>query len=299
MRCEKPGKICESLWFLGRAESCVYLLEGQDESIIISGGMSYIAPAIVRQIDEFGLDESKIRNALILHAHFDHIGIVPFLRERYPAIKVYVSSRGAEILSEPRSIATINKFSHSVAMHMGMEQELSSGHRDWHTGLKMEVVSDEDVIELGDMDVRIIETPGHSSCSVSAYVTQIQALFPSDGGGIPWKDKIVPAPNSNFTQYAESLKKLQSLHVKYICADHFGYIYGEEAESYLNNSLQTAYDEYQKMEKVYAETGDVNLAAKKVASLFIADNPDYLLTQEIYEGVCRQMMKQIARAQSA
>ncbi len=296
MRSQKPGKICDLLWYLGHPESCVYLLEGQNESMIISGGMSYIAPAIVRQIKEFGLDESKIRNALILHAHFDHIGIIPFLRERYPGLKVYVSARGSEILSEPRNIKTINEFSHSVASHMGMEDEFSAGHCDWRVGSELAMVSDGDAIELGEMEVKILQTPGHSSCSISAYVPKLKALFPSDGGGIPWKDSIAPAPNSNFVQYIASLKRLESLTVKYICADHFGYIYGEEAVSYLSLSIQKANLEYARLEKIYAEAGDVNLAAKKASTSFLEENPDYLLTLEIYEGVCRQIMKQIERA---
>ena len=296
MRSHKPGKICDSLWLLGHPESCVYLLEGQDESIIISGGMSYIAPAIVRQMNEFGLDESKIRSALILHAHFDHIGIIPFLRERYHGLKVYVSKRGSEILSEPRNVNTINKFSRGVASHLGKEGEYSSGHRDWHAGSVLELVSGGSTINLGAMEVMILQTPGHSSCSISAYVPKLQAVFPSDGGGIPYKDSIAPAPNSNYEQYVTSLRALESLDVKYICADHFGYVYGEEASSYFSLSLEKANSEYARLGRVLADTGDINLAAKKVAESFIAENPDYILTQEIYEGVCRQIMKQIARS---
>ena len=296
MRSCEPSKICDSLWLLGHPESCVYLVEGQDESIIISGGMSYIAPAVVRQINEFGLDESKIHSALILHAHFDHIGIIPFLRERYPGLKVYVSERGSEILSEPRNVNTINKFSRGVASHMSMEGEYSRGHRDWHAGSELNLVSGESVIDLGAMEVMIVQTPGHSSCSISAYVPKLKAVFPSDGGGIPYKDSIAPAPNSNFEQYVKSLKVLESLDVIYICADHFGYVYGEEASSYFGLSLEKANSEYARLERVLANIGDVNLAAKKVAESFIAENPDYILTQEIYEGVCRQIMKQIARS---
>ena len=54
-------------------ESCVYLLEGSRESILINGGMSFIFHDIVRQFDEFNIDESKITKILILHSHFDHV----------------------------------------------------------------------------------------------------------------------------------------------------------------------------------------------------------------------------------
>ena len=57
--------------------SGVYLLEGRDGSIIISGGMSQ--PTLLREFDAFKSGgEDLIQGIIILHAHFDHIGIVPF-----------------------------------------------------------------------------------------------------------------------------------------------------------------------------------------------------------------------------
>jgi glyoxylase-like metal-dependent hydrolase (beta-lactamase superfamily II) len=295
MRSQQPGKICDALWYLGHPETGVYLLEGRNESMIISGGMSYIAPALMDQIQKFGIKQDKIRNILILHAHFDHIGIVPFFRRRDPDIQVYASERAAQILSEPRNILTINDFSHRVAVRMGMDREWSTNHCDWTVGLDLELVSDGDIIDLGGIEVMIFNTPGHSSCSISAYAPKLRALFPSDGGGIPYKDTIVPAANSNFTQYVESLKKLESLEVEYLCADHFGYVYGDEAGSYLSHSIDAAQAEHARLKEIYLRVRDIELAAQQAASSFLAENPDYFLTFEIYEGICRQMMKHISR----
>jgi hypothetical protein len=38
MRIREPGKIAEGLYLFGLEESCIYLLEGRNESIIINGG---------------------------------------------------------------------------------------------------------------------------------------------------------------------------------------------------------------------------------------------------------------------
>ena len=62
----------------GRPESGVYLLEGRNRSTIISGGMSYLVPDLLHQFDEFGLREDRIQGIIILHAHFDHIGMCRF-----------------------------------------------------------------------------------------------------------------------------------------------------------------------------------------------------------------------------
>ena len=118
MNCQKPGKICDGLWYLGRPESGVYLLEGRDGSVIISGGMSYLVPTLLHQFDEFGLKEDRIQGIIILHAHFDHIGIVPFFRGRNPGLKIYASARAWQILSEPKNIDTINQFSGRLTERM-------------------------------------------------------------------------------------------------------------------------------------------------------------------------------------
>ena len=295
MRSQAPGKICDGLWYLGNPESGVYLLESSDESMVISGGMSYIVPSILRQLTEVGLREDRIRKVLILHAHFDHIGIIPFLSRRHPEITIYASQRATEILANPRSIRTINEFSRNVAARMGMEDVYSQYDLEWSPGLVGETVYDGDIINIGGLEVRILSTPGHSSCSISAYAPQLRALFPSDGGGVPYKDTILTAANSNFTQYLESLKKLELLQVDYLCADHYGYVCGEEARDYITHSLECAEEDYERQKALYLRTRNIDAAAKEVASTFLADNPDYLLTAEIFEGVCRQTMRHIAR----
>jgi glyoxylase-like metal-dependent hydrolase (beta-lactamase superfamily II) len=98
MRVRKPGRVREGVWFLGREESGVYLLEGKDGSMMMSGGMSYIVPDLLQQFKDFGIDESRIKKILILHSHFDHVGIIPFFKRRHPGIEVCASERAWEIL---------------------------------------------------------------------------------------------------------------------------------------------------------------------------------------------------------
>jgi len=284
------------LWYLGHEESGIYLLEGRDESMIISGGMSYILPAVTRQLKEFGIDKARIKKTLILHAHFDHVGMVPFFKRFFPDLDIYASKRAWEILHEPKTVCTINEFSRSVTERMGMLDECSAYDLSWRDDVHGTVVAEGKRIGLGDMDVQIIETPGHSSCSISAYVPQLKALFPSDGGGIPYKQTIVTSGNSNFTKFQQSLEKLKGLEVEYLCADHYGYVTGNEAMNFISRAIESAKEHRSKMEDVYRRTRDVNAAAKEMTSFFYAENPEYFLSPEIFEGVYCQMVRHIANA---
>lgn len=263
--------------------------------MIVSGGMSYIVPALMRQLEEFRLDVDRVNTMLILHAHFDHVGIIPFFRRRNPDVTVYASKRACEILSLPKSIHTINEFSRSVVERMGMTEAVSGLELDWPIGLSVQGVSAGRVIGLGDMNLHIVETPGHSSCSISAYVSGLKALFPSDAGGIPYKDTMIVWGNSNYTQYQQSLVKLAQLDAEYVCADHYGYVYGDEAKVFIARSIEMAEKERARMEEIYCRTRDVDAAAKELASSSYDDDSEYFLSPEIHEGVCRQMMRHISK----
>ncbi len=283
------------MWYLGCEESGVYLLEGQNESMIISGGISYILPHVLQQIRAFGIKEDRIRKFLILHAHFDHVGILPLLKRRHPELQIYGSSRAWEILSMPKAIKTINAFSAMVTERMGRVEECSGLDLEWREDVDGASVSEGDLIGIDDIEVQIFETPGHSSCSISAYVPKIKALFPSDGGGIPYRDTIITPGNSNFTLFQQSLEKLKDLDVEYLCADHYGYIAGEEAGDFIQQTIQMAKQNRSLMEEAYLKTRDVETAAHELVTSFYELYPDYVLSKEIFQGIYGQMVKHIAK----
>ena len=296
MRIRKPGRVKEGLWFLGREETGVYLLEGRRESMIISGGMSYIVPDLLQQMTDFNIDERRITKLLILHSHFDHIGIVPFLKRRFSRMEVYASEKAWKVLTTEKAIRTINEFSRAVARRMLKEEVYSVHDLEWRDDISGKVVHDGDRIDLGEVTVSILEIPGHSSCSIAAYVPEWKALFPTDGGGIPFRETIITSGNSNYTRYQESLEKLKDLEVDYYCADHYGYLTGEEAGGFVRKSIEMAKKHRAEIENAYRSTGDIDKVAKAMIDSFYYENRDYFLSPEIFLEVYRQMVRHIASA---
>ena len=294
MRIRNPGKVRERLWFLGREESGVYLLEGKDGFMIVNGGMSYIVPDLLRQLKEFGIAEEKITKLLILHAHFDHVGVVPFFKRRYPKLEVYASRRAWEILQMEKAINTINEFSRTVTKKLGKEEVYSTFDLDWRDDVTGKTIREGERIDLGGLEVSILEIPGHSSCCIAAYVPEFKALFPTDGGGIPFDETIMTSGNSNYTKYQQSLEKLKGLEVEYYCADHYGYVIGEEAREFISKSIEMARQQRARIEEAYRSTKDIDLAAQKLISSFYNENSNYFLSPEIFLDVYRQMVRHIA-----
>jgi len=271
-------------------------LEGDAVSLIINGGMSYLAPVVQNQLSSLGIDETRLKKLLILHSHFDHVGLVPFFRRRDPDLQVYASARAWQVLQTPKMIETINDSGRLVAQRMGVTGWLEGFDLEWRSDGAGGVVSEGARIDLGGLTVQILETPGHSSCSISAYIPEIRALFPSDGGGIPYKEMILPSGNSNFTQYQQSLEKLKSLKVDMFCADHYGYVTGQEAERIIFRSIDAARSYRAMVEEIYRRTSSIDATVQALVTERYTRVPEFIIGPEIYAGVCRQMARHIAGA---
>lgn len=299
MRIRKAGKIRENLWYLGREESGVYILEGKDCSVMINGGFSFILPDVLKQVSDFGIDFQKIKKFLILHSHFDHAGITPYLKRLNPEMEIYASPAAWKIFSMPKAIEIINHYSSISAKRSGLQDAIKEYDIDWRDDIKGVAIGEGYKIDLGDVALDIIDTPGHSYCSITAYEKKSEILFPSDAVGVAYQDKIFPSMNTDMTQYLESLQKLKLLPVSCICADHYGYIIGDEASNFVEKTIDAGRFWKSYMENVYRENnGDIDAATKKMATLFFNENPLYFVAYDIMEGVFRQMMKYVAKSVS-
>jgi glyoxylase-like metal-dependent hydrolase (beta-lactamase superfamily II) len=179
-------------------------------------------------------------------------------------------------------------------MRLKKEEVYSTYDLEWGKDVPVEIIREGNRIDLGGLEVSILETPGHSSCCIAAYAPRLKALFPTDGGGIPFDETIVTSGNSNYTKYQQSLERLKDLEVDYYCADHYGYVIGEEARKFISKSIEMAKKNRSQMEEAYRSTRDIDGTAQKLISSFYQENPSYFLSPEIFLDVYRQMVRHIA-----
>ena len=184
----------------------------------------------------------------------------------------------------PKAINAFNEFGKIAAKQMKKEDALAMPDLEWRDDVTGTTVSEGDRINLGNIEVCIFETPGHSSCSVSAYVPKIKALFPSDGGGMPYEDMILISAGSSFTKFQQSLEKLKDLEVEYLCADHYGYVTGEEAGGFIKQSINVAAEDRAIMEKFYRETRDIDATIQKIMTSYYNLPPGGFLSPDTVAG---------------
>jgi glyoxylase-like metal-dependent hydrolase (beta-lactamase superfamily II) len=291
---DKPGKVTDRIFLLGRNESCVYIFKGEGEYALLGGGMTCIVPEFLVQLKDFGIDEKMVTRIIILHAHFDHCGMVPFLKKRWPWTRITASERAGELLSKPKVIERIDQLNRVVLAEYGMtalEKDLGLTF----DGIAVEdVVNGGDVLSCGGYSMDVIDVPGHSSCSIAVYVDGEKALFASDAAGIPFGDEIFTAANSNFDMYQESLEKMAAYEINVLLAEHFGARTAEDGRVFLKKSIASAVETRKILETSYARTRDVQKCTNEVTDALMERLPHGFMPRDIIALVAGQMVNFIA-----
>jgi len=295
---DHPGNVTERILLLGEKASCIYLLKGDGEYAILGGGMTYIVFDVIRQLQEFNIEEKKIKQMVILHSHFDHCGIVPFFKRRWPWIQITASARAKELLDKPKVIESISFLNGMLLAERGLEEKAETPGLEFGEINVDHIVGEGDVIPCGDLSMEVIETPGHSSCSIAVYVPQEKAMFASDAGGIPFGDKVFTAANSNFDRYQDSLEKMAGYEIDVYLAEHFGARTGDDGRDYLRQSINDAMETRGILEASYRKTQDVQKSIQEITDRFMEWVPDGFMPRDIIEMVIGQMLKYIAAQNS-
>jgi len=294
-----PGKITERITFLGKFESCVYVVDGGAESVLIGGGLSYIVPDVVQQFKDFGIEEKKIKKMFVLHAHYDHSGIIPYFKKQWPWAEVISSERGRELFSDPKISKILADLNHKAAAGVGLtEQAEKEGFA--FTEVEIErTVKGGDIIPCGDLTLEVIDAPGHSSCSIAIYIPQEKALFTSDSAGVCFGGQISPTANSNYDYYQQTLEKLVKYDVDVVLPEHFGVATGDEARTYIPRSIEAAKKERTMLEESYRRTRNIEESTEEITDILAKENPATFIPREVRATVVSQMLRFIAKKMEA
>jgi glyoxylase-like metal-dependent hydrolase (beta-lactamase superfamily II) len=268
MLTDQPGKIAEGLYLLGSTQNLMYLVRGK-ENMIIGGGMSWLAPYLEEQLDSLKMGPGDIKYMVIQHAHFDHIGAVPYMQRKFPNIKVLATEAARTTLSKEKIIQYMD-FTNRMAVELIGPKERYETF-DLSIGIINidEIAGDSTVIDLGEgMAVNFIETPGHSPCALSLYIPALKAIFPTDSAPCPFGsiDKLArPSPQYDYNLYKKSLQKLLSYDIEICAFDHYAAVLGADARQVLLNGLALCKEFEDHVAAVYRETGDLEKVARQVA----------------------------------
>ncbi|MGM0844262.1 MAG: MBL fold metallo-hydrolase [Bacillota bacterium] len=100
---------------------------------------------------------------LLTHAHFDHIGAVDQVREKFE-IPLYLHKKEAKWLLDPAL---------NGSQLFAMSELVRLKPADY-------ILTDEETLSIGDFTFALFQTPGHSPGSISYYYEEEHAVFAGD-----------------------------------------------------------------------------------------------------------------------
>jgi len=189
---------------------------------LIDAGVSGTSGLIEEALKSLGRSIEEVKLVLLTHAHPDHIGGCPAVRERSGAVfgAHEVDRRWIEDVERQYRERPILNFFELVAGPVAVEKVLKEGDRiEWDTG----------------KHIRVIETPGHSLGSLSFFFEEEGALFSGDAIPAAGTLPIYVDPRASI----ESIKKLQKMPgVRYLFSSWHEPLTGEVISKVMEEGIQ-------------------------------------------------------------
>ncbi|WP_237714924.1 MULTISPECIES: MBL fold metallo-hydrolase [Pelosinus] len=210
-----------------------FLLLGTEKAALIDCGMAYCASNLIKNSKQV-LRNRALDYICISHSHYDHIGAIPYLKTQWPTSQVLGAEYAKQTLNKPNALKLIRSLSFEAAQIYGADSIV-----DYDDAMMKvdRIICDSDVLELGDLSIRVLETRGHTKCSLS-FLIDNDTLFPSESTGYMSKSrKIYPAFLTSCSEAVDSIHKCQKLNPQFIISPHYGLVNERDTQSYWENCL--------------------------------------------------------------
>lgn len=197
-------------------DSNIYLIEAE-KPVLIDTGTGFNISGTLKEIKKI-LNKKPIQMILLTHMHYDHTGGAKKIAEAYKS-RVHAYGNDAEALMGGDG-------SNTCARDFGERIE------------KMDIspLSNNSVIDCGDLNLRVIHTPGHTSGSISFYEQNTKSLFSGDtvfaDGGVGRWD----LPTGDYNALSTSVSELLKLGAVHLYPGHGPYI-NDKAQEHIKMAL--------------------------------------------------------------
>ncbi|MCX7982707.1 MAG: MBL fold metallo-hydrolase [Syntrophales bacterium] len=183
------------LWRSYRENNCnTYLIDQDGYRVLIDPGHYHLIDHWERGLERLGLSRNDINLIIITHGHPDHLeGAAAF-------------DGKAKVAIGETEYAWLRRYAPSWAP---------------------DILLHEGILRLGTIEMKIIESPGHSPASICIYLPDKEALFTGD---VIFQEGIgrTDLPGGDGQKLKESIRKISQLKVKYLLPGHGNPVVGEK-----------------------------------------------------------------------
>ena len=226
---QEEGKInddtylIDSLLFGTEKSMACYLVQGAKKSALIDASGKSEGRRIASKLKKMDLKPDIL---ITSHSHWDHAGGASKILKKFPDIEIMAHKEGLEPLANPNEF---NKWFPNFASHL---EPLKEGD--------VIPLKEGDVIDLGDLELEIFSTPGHTNCSISVLDKKNKNLFTGDSIGYKLTDEIhfgpIIPPEYSEKKLLKTYNKLKKVEFSSVCMAHFGLLKGELASNLIDSA---------------------------------------------------------------
>lgn len=297
-----PEPLIDDFWMLGTAPYPLYLYRGKQTGTLFEGGTGSMGPVLRNQLQALGISGEYVRQAVVTHAHPDHVMAIPMFRALCPHVAILASAPAAKTLGAEKAISFFAKIDDLLTTSLlgnGLisERPLPSPAPSLPFAVDR-VVRDGEIIEVDEgVAFQVLETPGHSDCSLSFFEPQRGILIISDATGyyMPQPDHWWPNYFYDYAAYVRSIERLAALPAELLCLSHNAAIRGRDAVAEYFRGALAATQAYHERIVQEAQAGkSPREIAEALGSEAYARTP--LLPVDFFQKNCSLLVKQSLEA---
>jgi len=227
----QPGKVNEhtELIDLGmygfRGITALYLIEGK-KRCLIDGGTRTEAGRLIKTLRAMGAFPPDM--VIVTHPHYDHAQAIPAMR-----LAAARQQKRIEVLASRDAIPLLADASFNTVFGPGPYEAITD----------VTPLDDGDTIDLGGITLRVYAVPGHCTGHIALLDEQTRNLFVGDsiGNKIGDHTAIPPfmPPTWDPDAFRTTIGTLKRLDYQSMCLAHYGYIFGNEAKTVLDEAVAT------------------------------------------------------------
>lgn len=205
------------------------LICGSEKTALLDCGMAYCGKELAENLKR-ALHGRTLDYVVLSHSHYDHIGALPYVRRAYPKVRTLGAEHAQKILVRPGARKLMKELGETAREKYapGSSAEILTENL-----CVDQAVGEGDRIALGQRELLVLETKGHTDCSLSFVLEPDSILFASESTGILEKLDYVHTPIlKSYEDAMESFEKCRSCRANYIVLPHFGLIPEDFNEAY-------------------------------------------------------------------